>query len=87
MTGLVLLTVTFGSAAMRAFESRVNPDLDSFGDAFWHIVYLLFAGEPLSEPHSLGAKFVTVFIMFTGTASAFLVERLQLKEGRIVDWE
>jgi len=28
VTGLVLLTVTFGSVAMLAFESRVNPDLN-----------------------------------------------------------
>jgi len=49
----------------------------------------LFAGEPIpSSPQTLGGKMVAVFIMFmgltifamfTGTVSAFMVERLQME--------
>jgi voltage-gated potassium channel len=56
----------------------------------------LFAGEPIPEsPRTLGGKIIAVFVMFmgltifamfTGTVSAFMVERLQ-GEGRKVDWD
>jgi voltage-gated potassium channel len=58
-------------------------------------VYSLFAGEPIPQPPAtLGGRLVavsvmfmglTVFAMFTGTVSAFMVERLRA-EKRIVDW-
>lgn len=64
-------------------------------DSFWFSVYSLFAGEPIPEsPQTLGGKLiavfvmfmgVTIFAMFTGTVSAFMVERLQ-SEGGKVDW-
>ena len=68
-------------------------DLES---SFWFSVYSLFAGEPIpGPPNSLGGKVVavcvmfmglTIFAMFTGTVSAFMVERLRLESG-FVDWE
>ena len=64
--------------------------------SFCFSVYSLFAGEPVpSAPKTLKGKFVAVFVMFmgltifamfTGTISAFMVERLR-SEDRKVDWE
>ena len=73
-------------------------DEEAFGleDSLWFSVYSLFAGEPVPDPpRTLGGKVITVFVMFmgrtifamfTGTVSAFMVERLQ-SEGGKVDWE
>lgn len=64
--------------------------------SFWFSLYSLLAGEPIpAPPRSLGGRIVTVFVMFmgmtifamfTGTVSAFMVERLR-REGRYVDWQ
>ena len=61
--------------------------------AFWFSVYSLFAGEPIPEaPKTVEGKIVTVFIMFmgltifamfTGTVSAFMIERFK-SEGMVV---
>lgn len=65
-------------------------------NSFWFSIYSLFAGEPVpGPPRTLGGKVVAVFVMFmgltifamfTGTVSAFMVERLRL-EGGFVDWD
>ncbi len=70
-----------------------NFDLDN---SFWFSLYTLFAGEPIPEaPRTLIGKIVTVFLMFmgltifaifTGTVSAFMVDRLRV-EGRIVEFD
>lgn len=62
-------------------------------DSFWFSVYTLFAGEPVpNQPKTLFGKIVTVFLMFmgltifaifAGTVSAFMVERLRT-EGRVI---
>ena len=64
--------------------------------SFWFSVYTLFAGEPVPQaPQTVSGKIVTVFLMFmgltifalfAGTVSAFMVDRMRL-EGRIVEWD
>ena len=88
--GLLVITVLMGTGALLMFES--------FGptDALWFSIFSLFAGEPVGkDPQTLGGKViavaimfmgVTIFAMFTGTVSAFMVERLRTK-GRVVDWD
>lgn len=94
--GLLSLTILFGSIAILAFERHSNPEIRTVGDAFWFSVYTLFAGEPIPGPPStLGGRLVAVFVifmnvtifaMFTGTVSAFMVERLRT-EGKVMDWD
>lgn len=91
--GLLVLTILLGTSAMMLFEGGNGM---SFRDAFWFSLHSLFAGEPIPEvPKSLGGRMVavsvmfmglTIFAMFTGTVSAFMVERLRTK-GKTVDWE
>ncbi len=81
------------SAANAGVEVQEDFDLE---DSFWFSVYSLFAGEPIPEPpRTVGGKMiavfvmfmgVTIFAMFTGTVSAFMVDRLQ-SEGGKVDWD
>ena len=96
VSGLVMLTVVLATGALLNLESD-NEELDSFGEAMWFSVYTLLAGEPtpMDASKSLASQFVvvgvmfmgmTVFAMFTGTVSAFMVDRLS-REGRIVKWE
>lgn len=95
--GLLVFTVLLGTGAIVLFEGQHNQDEGmSFQEAFWFNVYSLFAGEPIpATPKTFGGRIVsvgimfmglTIFAMFTGTVSAFMVERLRTK-GRIVDWE
>ena len=77
---------------------EIGAEEPGFGleDSIWFSVYSLFAGEPVPEPpRTVGGKLITVFVMFmgltifamfTGTVSAFMVERLQ-SEGGKVDWD
>ncbi|MEM1069180.1 MAG: ion transporter [Planctomycetota bacterium] len=91
--GLLVLTVLLGTSAMMLFEARNGM---SFGEAFWFSLHSLFAGEPIPEaPQSVGGRVVavvvmfmglTIFAMFTGTVSAFMVERLRLR-GKSVESE
>ena len=74
------------------------PDDGSFNleSSFWFSVYSLFAGEPIpGPPRTVGGKMVavmvmfmglTIFAMFTGAVSAFMVERMRL-QGDNVDWD
>ena len=76
-------------------DSSDGTDFD-LEDSVWFSVYSLFAGEPIPEPpRTMGGKLiavfvmfmgVTIFAMFTGTVSAFMVERLQ-SEGGKVNWD
>lgn len=71
---------------------QVERDFD-MENSFWFSVYTLFAGEPIPhQPKTLVGKIVTVFLMFmgltifaifAGTVSAFMVDRLRI-EGRVV---
>lgn len=57
---------------------------------------MLFSGEPLpGTPNTLVGNLVitfilfmnaTIFAMFTGTVSAFIVDKLRM-EGQVTDWE
>lgn len=72
--------------------SQVERDFD-MENSFWFSVYTLFAGEPIPhQPKTLVGKIVTVFLMFmgltifaifAGTVSAFMVDRLRI-EGRVI---
>jgi voltage-gated potassium channel len=84
-----------GQAARRgAADSGQAAEL-TLNRAFWFSVYSLFAGEPVpQEPQTVGGKVVavavmfmglTIFAMFTGTVSAFMVQRLH-QEGDPVEW-
>lgn len=94
--GLLVLTVLVGAGALALAESDQADGGMSFRRAFWFSLYSLFASEPIpAPPVSLAGKIITVFIMFmgltifamfTGTVSAFMVERLRTK-GRNVDWD
>ncbi len=69
---------------------------EGLANSFWFSVYTLFAGEPIpNSPKTLQGKFVTVLLMFmgmtifaifTGTVSAFMVDRIR-SEGRVVEWD
>ena len=66
----------------------------SFENSFWFSVYTLFAGEPIpATPKSVWGRIVTVILMFmgmtifaifAGTVSAFMVDRLRV-EGKVVN--
>ncbi len=83
-------------AVVAANEEIKDEEQFTFENSFWFSVYSLFAGEPTPiAPRTLGGKMVAVFIMFmgltifamfTGTVSAFMVERFRT-EGETVDWE
>ena len=93
--GLILLTVLFSTGAVLSLEHD-NANFDTFSEALWFSIYTLLAGEPIPGPPTtvaghvvvIGVMFMgmTVFAMFTGTVSAFMVERLRM-EGRTVQWE
>lgn len=86
-SGLILLTVVSGSAALLAFERGGASGPQSYGEAFWASLYSLFAGEPIpASPATFGGKIIIVvimfmgmstFAMFTGTVSAYMVSRLR----------
>ena len=67
-----------------------NFDMES---SFWFSVYTLFAGEPVpAQPKTVWGKLTSVFLMFmgltifaifAGTVSAFMVDRIRT-EGRVV---
>ena len=94
VTGLVVLSVVFGTAAILAFEAAGNDEVDTFGEAALFSVYTLIAGEPTpGPPKTLAGQVVALFLMFmglgifamfTGTVSAFMVERFRT-EGRPMD--
>lgn len=91
--GLLILTVLLGTSAMMLFESGNGM---SFHEAFWFSLHSLFAGEPIPQaPQSVGGRIVavgvmfmglTIFAMFTGTVSAFMVERIR-NGGKTVESE
>jgi len=77
-------------------QQEFDAPLDELDEAFWFSLFSLFAGEPIpASPQTLGGKMVAVFVMFmgvtifamfTGTVSAFMVERIRT-EGSFVSWE
>ena len=81
-----------GTNAVTSIAPNTNSEFD-MENSFWFSVYTLFAGEPIPhQPKTLIGKIVTVFLMFmgltifaifAGTVSAFMVDRLRT-EGRVV---
>lgn len=65
-----------------------------FENSFWFSVYTLFAGEPIpATPRSIWGRIIsvilmfmgmTIFAIFAGTVSAFMVDRLRV-EGKVVN--
>lgn len=84
---LLLLTVLFGSMIIFGFERGNNPEIETLEEALWYSIYSLFSGEPVLSPiKSLGGRIMTVclmlmhmtlFVVFTGTVSAFMVDKLR----------
>ncbi|EAW36297.1 ion transporter [Lyngbya sp. PCC 8106] len=84
---LLFLTVLFGSMIMLGFERGNNSGIESLEEALWYSLYSLFSGEPIVSPiKSLGGRMMTVglmlmhmtlFVVFTGTVSAFMVDQLR----------
>lgn len=84
-----------GSANLTAAANQSDQEFD-LNQSFWFSVYTLFAGEPVPKtPQTLSGKVVSVFLMFmgltifaifAGTVSAFMVDRMRV-EGRIVEWD
>lgn len=80
--------------AQRDEEEETEGERFDFESSFWFSLYSLFAGEPVPQaPRTVGGKIVsvivmfmglTIFAMFTGTVSAFMVDRFRT-EGQVVD--
>lgn len=93
--GLIGFTVLMGTGAMTLFEGAGGARM-SAREAFWFSLYTLFAGEPIpSAPLTFGGRVVsvivmfmglTIFAMFTGTITAFMVDQLRTK-GRAVEMD
>ncbi|WP_413160814.1 ion transporter [Capilliphycus salinus ALCB114379] len=84
---LLFLTVLFGSMIILGFERGNDSAIESLEEALWYSIYSLFSGEPVISPiRSLGGRIMTVgfmlmhmtlFVVFTGTVSAFMVDKLR----------
>ena len=95
-SGFVLLAVVFASSALVQFESDSNPNIHTFGDAFWVSIYSLIAAEPIpGPPRTFGGHVVIVFVILTGlftfatvvgTVSAVVAERVRSGD-LMVDWQ
>ena len=80
-------------AEVQANGGEGNFDID---DSFWFSVYTLFAGEPIPfTPKTAVGRVISVFLMFmgltifaifAGTVSAFMIDRIRV-EGRVVEWD
>jgi voltage-gated potassium channel len=96
LASVVVLSAITATAALLAFESKDNPLLSTFGQAFWFSLYSIFATQPTPDPPlTLGGRIVSLilifvglstFALFTGTVSAVVLQRLRA-EGTTLDWE
>ncbi len=94
--GLIVLTVSVATFSLVGLERNTYPQWGSLDKAFWTSFYMLFSGSPVpGVPKTLGGNIVvtfilfmnaTIFAMFTGTVSAFMVDKLKM-EGQLTDWE
>lgn len=79
-----------------AANDQSSGDDFTLENSFWFSLYSLFAGEPVPHtPETRGGKVVTVFVMFmgltlfamfTGTFSAYMVDRFR-SEGRVIEFD
>ena len=99
MCGLLVVTVVFSTVLIMSFEkatlSSDVPEAEqfTFENSFWFSVYSLFAGEPTPmTPTTRSGRIVTVFVMFmgltifamfTGTVSAYMVETFRVERNNI----
>lgn len=98
MCGLLIVTVIFSTVLMMSFEraslgSDVASERFTFENSFWFSIYSLFAGEPTPMiPSTRSGRIVAVFVMFmgltifamfTGTVSAYMVETFRVEKNAI----
>ena len=96
MCGLLVVTVVFSTVLIMSFEKAtlVAEDPDerfTFENSLWFSVYSLFAGEPTPmTPTTRSGRIVAVFVMFmgltifamfTGTVSAYMVETFRVEKN------
>lgn len=97
MCALLVVTVVFSTVLMMSFEkSTISADIPeteqfTFENSFWFSVYSLFAGEPTPmTPTTRSGRIVAVFVMFmgltifamfTGTVSAYMVETFRVEKN------
>jgi voltage-gated potassium channel len=94
--GLILMTVGFSTLSLVSLERSSYPQWGSPDQAFWTSFYMLFSGQPLPGiPRTLAGNLVvtfimfmnaTIFAMFTGTISAFMIDKLRV-DNQLTDWE
>ncbi|WP_409345586.1 ion transporter [Paenibacillus sp. MBLB4367] len=67
MTAFAAVFMVWSSAGIFLLESRVNPNIQNFGDAFWwSIVTTTTVGYGDVSPVSVGGRIIAVFLMLTG---------------------
>lgn len=97
MCGLLVVTVVFSTVLIMSFEkATLNSEVPeaeqfTFENSFWFSVYSLFAGEPTPmTPTTRSGRIVAVFVMFmgltifamfTGTVSAYMVETFRVEKN------
>lgn len=93
-TAMTIFEDTEGSSVVSPMVGTDSTSAEfNMENSFWFSVYTLFAGEPIpQQPKTLIGKLVTVFLMFmgltifaifAGTVSAFMIDRLRM-EGRVI---
>ncbi|BAC10007.1 tll2456 [Thermosynechococcus vestitus BP-1] len=84
---IIVLIMLFGGLAFYIIEGTSNPDIKTLGDALWYSFFSLVSAEPIGAyPQTHAGRIVTLvvvlsgltlFAVFTGVVSAFMVQRLQ----------
>lgn len=84
---IIVLIMLFGGLAFYIIEGTSNPDIKTFGDALWYSFFSLVSAEPIGAyPKTHAGRIITLvvvlagltlFAVFTGVVSAFMVQRLQ----------
>ncbi|MFN4280745.1 TrkA-related ion transporter [Thermosynechococcus sp.] len=84
---IIVLIMLFGGLAFYIIEGTSNPDIKTLGDALWYSFFSLVSAEPIGTyPQTHAGRLITLgvvlagltlFAVFTGVVSAFMVQRLQ----------
>lgn len=84
---IIVLIMLFGGLAFYIIEGTSNPDIETLGDALWYSFFSLVSAEPIGAyPKTHAGRIITLvvvlsgltlFAVFTGVVSAFMVQRLQ----------
>lgn len=84
---IIVLIMLFGGLAFYIIEGNANPDIQTLGDALWYSFFSLVSAEPIGAyPKTHAGRIITLvvvlagltlFAVFTGVVSAFMVQRLQ----------